>query len=62
MFSCAVGDVEEAFTMTSEEFEISYGVEKPAKDNPNIVFSCRTGVRSRLAVEFVHHLGFEKSV
>ena len=48
--------------MTPLEFELSYGVEKPASDDSNIVFSCRTGIRSRLAMETLHHLGFEKSV
>ena len=48
--------------MTPLEFELSYGVELPASDDHNIVFSCRSGIRSRLAMEMVHHLGFEKSV
>ncbi len=57
-FFHAVGEVEEAFSMSPDDFEISYGVDKPPTDNPNIIFTCLSGVRSLVALEFVHQLGY----
>ncbi|XP_064394177.1 uncharacterized protein LOC135341525 [Halichondria panicea] len=53
-----LGEVEEAFSMSPDDFEISYGVDKPPTDNPNIIFTCLSGVRSLVALEFVHQLGY----
>ncbi len=61
-FSHAVGEVEEAFSMSPGDFEISYGVDKPPTDNPNIVFTCLSGTRSLVALEFVHQLGYSRLV
>ncbi|XP_064638592.1 thiosulfate sulfurtransferase/rhodanese-like domain-containing protein 3 isoform X2 [Lineus longissimus] len=56
-----LGTVPEAFQKPPEEFRESYGVEKPGKDDANIVFSCLGGVRSRRALNAVTELGFKNA-
>ncbi|KAF5401600.1 putative secreted salivary gland peptide [Paragonimus heterotremus] len=54
-----LGDVEEAFLMDSETFLKTYNIKKPKKSDANIVFTCRSGVRSLRAVKIVEELGYK---
>lgn len=55
-----VGVVGEALTLSDEEFESQYGIPKPSKDDSNIIFHCRSGIRSRTALEIAYQLGYSK--
>ncbi|VDP93410.1 unnamed protein product [Echinostoma caproni] len=54
-----LGDVEEAFLMSDEEFKKTYHIPKPKKSDGNLVFSCRSGVRSMRALKTVENLGYK---
>lgn len=55
-----VGEVEEAFKLSPQLFFDKYGGPMPTKEDTNIVFHCRAGVRSRTAMTAVHQLGYSK--
>ena len=55
-----MGEVEEAFKMSPEAFSRRYNAVKPGKDDGNVVFHCRAGVRSRTAMAAAHELGYSK--
>ncbi|KAA3680875.1 uncharacterized protein DEA37_0000842 [Paragonimus westermani] len=54
-----LGDVEEAFLMDSKTFLETYNIKKPEKSDANLVFTCRSGVRSLRAVKIVEELGYK---
>ena len=56
----SVGEVDTALGMFPEAFQQKYGVPKPSKEDDNIVFQCRSGVRSLSAMETAHALGYKK--
>ena len=58
--SSTVGEVESALNMSPEDFHQKYGAQKPSKEDSNIVFHCRAGVRSLEAMETAHQLGYKK--
>ena len=60
MYFLVVGEVESALKMTAEDFLQKYGAPKPSKEDTNIVFHCRAGVRSLDAMETAHQLGYKK--
>lgn len=49
----------DAFFITAEEFEDRFGFERPAKEQ-EVVFYCRSGVRSRAAAELARQAGWGK--
>ncbi|KER20167.1 hypothetical protein T265_15379, partial [Opisthorchis viverrini] len=51
--------VEQAFQMEPADFQKKYGVAKPDKSDKNIVFSCRSGKRSLLALKIANRLGYK---
>lgn len=55
-----VGELGEALMLTNEEFKNKYGAPKPSKEDVDIVFHCRAGVRSRNAIELVNTIGYER--
>lgn len=55
-------DVATAFSLPAEKFRVKYGTTKPSEADTNVVFSCLGGVRSRMAMESVHEVGFPKYV
>ena len=55
----AVGELAAALQGPSEDFETKYGFSQPAKD-AQLVFSCRSGNRSRRAMDAALELGFQK--
>ena len=57
-----VGEVGEALSLSSDEFEAKYQVAKPSHDDANIVFHCRSGVRSREAMSVAMEMGYTKYV
>jgi len=58
--SSTVGEVESALNLSPEDFHQKYGARKPSKEDSNIVFHCRAGVRSLEAMETAHQLGYKK--
>lgn len=56
-----LGEVDTALGMFPEAFQQKYGVPKPSKEDDNIVFQCRSGVRSLSAMETAHALGYKKA-
>ncbi|XP_055010214.1 thiosulfate:glutathione sulfurtransferase isoform X2 [Boleophthalmus pectinirostris] len=53
--------LEVSLNLPSEKFEQTFHVKAPAKEDDNIVFSCRSGVRSGQALDIARHLGFSKA-
>lgn len=61
-FLFLVGDLENVLTNVSgKDFKEKYNREKPDK-NFNVIFSCRSGRRSRIALEKAVALGYKKYV
>lgn len=56
-----LGDLELSLKLPSETFEQRFGVNAPGKEDDNIVFSCRSGVRSGQALGIARLLGFSKA-
>ncbi|KAL4624717.1 thiosulfate sulfurtransferase/rhodanese-like domain-containing protein 1 [Arapaima gigas] len=56
-----LGDLEEAFKLTPENFKKQFKVDAPKKDDDNIVFHCQRGRRSNTALEIAHRLGFTRA-
>lgn len=61
LYFFAVGDVENALGLEDGEFEKHYGINKPALDT-DIVFNCRSGIRSLVALGTSYKLGYSKYV
>ena len=57
-----VGDLDEALQMSEEEFHDRYMAPQPSKRDDNIVFHCRSGIRSEDAMTTAHLLGYTKQV
>lgn len=55
-----VGEVEEALALQPDEFEAKYGAKKPSKEDTNIVFHCRAGMRSLSALQSAHQMGYSR--
>ena len=43
-----------------KRFKSIYGVEKPTKENQNVILSCRSGGRARAADRILQKLGYNK--
>uniref|UniRef100_A0A8C8SWQ2 Rhodanese domain-containing protein n=1 Tax=Pelusios castaneus TaxID=367368 RepID=A0A8C8SWQ2_9SAUR len=56
-----VAEVEEALKMDPETFKTKYGVDKPQKDDENLIFYCQKGSRSAQATEIAMTLGYTKA-
>ncbi|CAH8636012.1 unnamed protein product [Schistosoma curassoni] len=55
-----LGEVEDAFKLDEKSFLEKYKIHKPNVADKNVVFSCRSGVRSMRALKIVQDLGYEK--
>uniref|UniRef100_A0A1E1X2J6 Putative heat shock protein n=1 Tax=Amblyomma aureolatum TaxID=187763 RepID=A0A1E1X2J6_9ACAR len=53
-----LNDVGAALEMSPEKFKEKYGREKPSPDDPNVIFSCRKGVRATSAMQTAHAKGY----
>lgn len=56
-----VGEVKEALNLESAVFEDRYGASKPSQD-ADIVFHCRSGIRSLVAISMASKLGYSRFV
>ncbi|CAG0888161.1 unnamed protein product [Darwinula stevensoni] len=56
----AVAEVEEAFKMDSDSFERKYGCRKPGPEEENVVVTCRSGRRAKLAIDALRALGYQQ--
>uniref|UniRef100_A0A0K8R9W9 Putative member of the rhodanese logy domain superfamily n=2 Tax=Ixodes ricinus TaxID=34613 RepID=A0A0K8R9W9_IXORI len=56
-----LNDVGTALSLPAEKFKEKYGREKPSQDNPNLIFSCRKGVRATNAMQTAHSKGYHKA-
>nr|AAW26611.1 SJCHGC01785 protein [Schistosoma japonicum] len=54
-----LGEIEDAFKLDGINFREKYKIEKPGVADKNLVFSCRSGVRSLRALKIVKDLGYE---
>ncbi|KAK4475713.1 hypothetical protein MN116_000977 [Schistosoma mekongi] len=54
-----LGEIENAFKLDGINFREKYKIEKPSLTDKNLVFSCRSGVRSLRALKIVQDLGYE---
>ncbi len=59
-FSLAVGELEDALELSTEDFLRKYRSPKPHKTDTNVVFHCLAGIRSHSAMETAHLLGYNK--
>ena len=55
-----MGEVEEALKLSPAVFQERYKAKKPGKQDSDIVFHCRAGMRSRTAMATAHQLGFTR--
>ncbi|XP_064615421.1 thiosulfate sulfurtransferase/rhodanese-like domain-containing protein 3, partial [Liolophura sinensis] len=56
-----LGQLADVLSLSPEEFKNRFGVDKPKEDDQNIVFHCRTGVRSKNALLIARELGLPKA-
>ncbi|XP_072307457.1 thiosulfate:glutathione sulfurtransferase [Eucyclogobius newberryi] len=56
-----LSDLEVSLKLSSETFEQKFQVKAPAKEDDNIVFNCRSGVRSGQALDIARQLGYSKA-
>lgn len=53
-----LNDVGSALELSPEKFKDKYGRAKPSPDDPNLIFSCRKGVRATSAMQAAHAKGY----
>ncbi|KAI4878282.1 hypothetical protein NFI96_019209 [Prochilodus magdalenae] len=56
-----LSEVEQAFTLTPDQFRELYGVSMPEKDDSDFVLYCQRGRRSLTALEMVRGLGYSRA-
>lgn len=56
-----VGDVGEALSLDTDLFQERYGIPKPTQDS-DIIFHCKAGVRSLVAIDIANKLGYSRLV
>jgi len=56
-----LGSLKKALLADCEDFDVSYGFPKPEKHNENVIFYSNANVKSAMAVEIAHRLGYSKS-
>jgi len=55
-----ISKIEKAFQKSNQEFKIDHGFEKPSKDYPNVILTCRSGRRAKFADVLLKKLGYNK--
>lgn len=53
-----LNDVSSALELSADKFKEKYGRAKPSPDDPNLIFSCRKGVRATSAMQAAHAKGY----
>ncbi|XP_056290023.1 thiosulfate:glutathione sulfurtransferase isoform X1 [Pseudoliparis swirei] len=56
-----LGILEESLKLSPEHFQQIFAVKTPGKDDQNIVFHCRSGIRSLKALDIARQLGFSRA-
>ncbi|MCJ8748354.1 hypothetical protein PDJAM_G00163840 [Pangasius djambal] len=56
-----LSEVQQAFTLTPEQFAQLYGVLLPEKDSSDVMLYCQRGRRSLTALHTVHKLGYSRA-
>ncbi|XP_058867706.1 thiosulfate:glutathione sulfurtransferase-like [Acipenser ruthenus] len=56
-----VDAVQSALSLDPASFSAKYGVEKPPKDAPHLVFHCQMGRRGNIATETALSLGYSRA-
>ncbi|XP_066301867.1 thiosulfate:glutathione sulfurtransferase-like [Branchiostoma lanceolatum] len=54
-------ELEAALQMSDDAFRDQYGVKKPQKEDQNIVLTCRSGRRTKLALPIAQRLGYTRA-
>eukprot|EP00058_Branchiostoma_floridae_P015251 XP_002600739.1 hypothetical protein BRAFLDRAFT_83482 [Branchiostoma floridae] len=54
-------ELEAALQLPEEEFRDQYGIRKPRKEDTNIVLTCRSGRRTKLALPIAQRLGYTRA-
>lgn len=54
-------ELQAAFELPDDQFEQRYGLKRPHTDGSEIVFTCRSGRRSKIALEIAKGFGFTKA-
>ncbi|XP_041483590.1 rhodanese domain-containing protein CG4456-like [Lytechinus variegatus] len=54
-------ELKEALSLPDDELKEKYGVDKPNPDGSNVVFTCRSGRRSLIALETAKEFGYTKA-
>ncbi len=57
----AVGEIGKALSLSNADFQRKYGVAKPSKDNKDVIFYCKAGVRSANALVAAQGLGYKNA-
>ena len=55
-----ISKIEKAFQKSNQDFKIDHGFEKPSKDYPNVILTCRSGRRVKFADVLLKKLGYNK--
>ena len=55
-----ISKIEKAFLKSDEQFKIDHGFEKPTKDYPNVVLTCKSGGRAKFAESILKKIGYSK--
>ncbi|XP_034025341.1 thiosulfate:glutathione sulfurtransferase [Thalassophryne amazonica] len=53
--------LEESLKLIPEHFQHKFHVNAPKKDDQDIVFQCRTGIRSAKALDIAYQLGYSRA-
>uniref|UniRef100_A0A8C3AUA6 Si:ch211-161h7.8 n=2 Tax=Cyclopterus lumpus TaxID=8103 RepID=A0A8C3AUA6_CYCLU len=56
-----LGILEESLKLSPEHFRQIFELKAPGKDDDNIVFHCRSGIRSSKALDIARQLGFNRA-
>ncbi|KAF7688413.1 thiosulfate sulfurtransferase/rhodanese-like domain-containing protein 1 [Silurus meridionalis] len=56
-----LSEVQQAFTLTPDEFTLRYGVPLPEKHSSDVILYCQRGRRSFTALYTVHKLGYSRT-
>ncbi|KAL7746750.1 hypothetical protein RI367_007913 [Sorochytrium milnesiophthora] len=64
MIPCAkaipLPELQDALALPNTQFQLMYNFEKPSRERSEVVFYCRSGVRSQKACEVAHAAGFKR--
>ncbi|ORY85583.1 Rhodanese-like domain-containing protein [Protomyces lactucae-debilis] len=56
----SVKSLQEALSLDAPDFKSKFGIAKPSKEQDEVIFYCRSGVRSTAAAEIAEKLGYKQ--